>query len=49
MQNYETYGEGRFKSPETLHRIKVQLTDICNTYGNHEVVRLKVHNQINDL
>ena len=47
--DYETYGEGRFKSPETIQLIRERLRNICDTYINSEPVKTKIGKHIDDL
>jgi hypothetical protein len=47
-ENYETYGEGRFKSPETIHTIRNRLSDICDASWANALIRRDVHDQIHE-
>ena len=49
IQNYRTYGEGRFKSPETIRLVEERLQDICDTYGEQEPVKINVGKLLDDL
>jgi hypothetical protein len=46
LENYETYGEGRFKSPEIIHTIRNRLSDICDVSWGNTLIRRDVQDQI---